>query len=96
MQLTQPDTFPPSIINHYVFDLDRNYLVYRVMTSEPATVYCMLTLRGTSQPTVTELLNQTRRAANSRKSAVIEQYISNNSVANLLATYISYDTYLDL
>jgi hypothetical protein len=33
VQLTQPDTTPPTVINHYIFDLDRNYFIYRIMTS---------------------------------------------------------------
>jgi hypothetical protein len=96
VQLTQPDTTAPTIINHYVYDLARNYIQYRVMTSEPATVMYMLTLRGTSQPTLQEIQDWSLRKYANRQSHVVELYGSNKSVATLHATYTAYDTYLDL
>lgn len=66
------------------------------MTSEPVTVYSMLTLRGTSSPTTAELVNQSLRSATSRKSAVTELYLSNSSITTIYSSYVSYDTYLNL
>ena len=49
--LLDEDNEPPIIINNYIFNMNRNFMNFRISSSESATTYYLLTLDGTNKPT---------------------------------------------
>lgn len=85
----------PTILNHYIVELERTYMYYRISTSESAYVYYLLSLRGTREPTVEELRTPEIRATNGNQTDVIEITGKNSSEqTEITSTYIYYDVYL--
>jgi len=83
------------VINYYIEAMDRTYVYLRISCDESVTIYSMLTLIGTEQPTSSELLDSTLRTTNGRITDVLEYYSSNSSyISPVTSDYIYYDSYL--
>jgi hypothetical protein len=89
------DYDPPTLKNDYIVELERTYMYYRISTSESSWSYYLLSLRGTVEPPIDEIIDPTLRLKRGTKTDVLETTGRNGSEqVTKTQTYIYHDTYL--